>query len=69
MVTDPIMGDGGKLYNGSTRETVENMRRFVGAADVIVPNLTEAQFLTGLSVGQEALTAEGRPEPLRPETR
>lgn len=58
VVTDPIMGDGGKLYNGSTRETVDNMRRFVGAADVIVPNLTEAQFLTGLCVGQEALTAE-----------
>ena len=48
VVTDPIMGDGGKLYNGSTPQTVDNMRRFVGAADVIVPNLTEAEFLTGL---------------------
>lgn len=58
VVTDPIMGDGGKLYNGSTRETVENMRRFIGAADVIVPNLTEAEFLTGLYEGEEALTKE-----------
>mgnify|MGYP001065063849 CR=1 FL=1 len=58
VVTDPIMGDGGKLYNGSTRETVENMRRFVGAADVIVPNLTEAEFLTGLFEGEESLTNE-----------
>ena len=58
VVTDPIMGDGGKLYNGSTRETVENMRRFVGAADVIVPNLTEGQFLTGLYCGEELLTQE-----------
>lgn len=56
VVTDPIMGDGGKLYNGSTRETVENMRRFVGAADVIVPNLTEGQFLTGQYLGRETLT-------------
>ena len=56
VVTDPIMGDGGKLYNGSTRQTVENMRRFLGAADVIVPNLTEAEFLTGLFEGEEALT-------------
>lgn len=58
VVTDPIMGDGGKLYNGSTQETVDNMRRFLGAADVIVPNLTEAEFLTGLHQGEEALTGE-----------
>ena len=56
VVTDPIMGDGGKLYNGSTRETVDNMRRFIGASDVIVPNLTEAEFLTGLYEGAESLT-------------
>lgn len=58
VVTDPIMGDGGKLYNGSTQETVENMRRFIGAADVIVPNLTEGEFLTGLHLGRETLTRE-----------
>ena len=56
VVIDPIMGDGGKLYNGSTPQTVDNMRRFVGAADVIVPNLTEAEFLTGLYEGEELLT-------------
>lgn len=58
VVTDPIMGDGGKLYNGSTQETVDNMRRFIGASDVIVPNLTEGEFLTGLYEGEELLTAE-----------
>ena len=58
VVTDPIMGDGGMLYTGSTQETVENMRRFVGAADVIVPNLTEAEFLTGQYVGKESLSGE-----------
>ena len=56
VVTDPIMGDGGKLYNGSTQETVDNMRRFIGVSDVIVPNLTEAEFLTGLCLGRETLT-------------
>ena len=61
VVTDPIMGDGGKLYNGSTPQTVDNMRRLVGVADVIVPNLTEAEFLTGLHEGEETLTgAEAR---------
>ena len=61
VVTDPIMGDGGKLYNGATQETVANMRRFIGVSDVIVPNLTEAEFLTGLYLGRERLTrAESR---------
>jgi pyridoxine kinase len=58
VMTDPIMGDEGKLYNGVTEETVEDMRRLIGVADVIVPNLTEAEFLTGLYLGREALTGE-----------
>ncbi len=57
VMTDPIMGDDGSLYNGVGEDTVENMRRLIGVADVIVPNLTEAQFLTGLYCGQESLTA------------
>ncbi len=58
VMTDPIMADDGKLYNGVTEKTVENMRRLIGVADVIVPNLTEAAFLTGKYVGQESLTRE-----------
>jgi len=58
VMTDPIMGDDGSLYNGVTEETVENMRRLIGVADVIVPNITEAQFLTGLYVGRESLSQE-----------
>lgn len=58
VMTDPIMGDDGKLYNGVTEESVDNMRRLIGVADVIVPNLTEAEFLTGLYEGQEALSAQ-----------
>ena len=55
VMTDPIMADDGKLYNGVTEETVENMRHLIGVADVIVPNFTEAQFLTGLYVGRKSL--------------
>ena len=58
VMTDPIMGDDGKLYNGVTEETVENMRQLIGVADAIVPNLTEAQFLTGMYRGEEMLTRE-----------
>lgn len=57
VMTDPIMGDDGVLYNGVGEDTVENMRRLIGVADVIVPNLTEAEFLTGLYCGQSSLTA------------
>ena len=57
VMTDPIMADDGKLYNGVTEETVENMRRLIGVADVIVPNLTEAEFLTGKCLGRESLAA------------
>ena len=52
VMTDPIMGDDGKLYNGVDGQTVENMRRLIGVADVIVPNLTEAQFLTGQALDE-----------------
>lgn len=33
------------------------MRRLIGVADVIVPNLTEAEFLTGKYLGRESLAA------------
>ncbi|MGI5962642.1 MAG: pyridoxamine kinase [Lawsonibacter sp.] len=58
VMTDPIMGDDGKLYNGVSEETVENMRRLLGVADVIVPNLTEAEFLTERCKGQKMLNRE-----------
>ncbi len=58
VMTDPIMGDDGALYNGVTEETVGNMRRLLGVADVIVPNVTEATFLAGMYQGREALTRD-----------
>lgn len=47
---DPIMGDDGKLYNGVTDASVNYMKRLCSAADVIVPNITEACFLAGHGV-------------------
>jgi pyridoxine kinase len=44
--TDPIMGDNGKLYNGVTAHTVELMRTIIATADCIVPNYTEAAYLS-----------------------
>ena len=44
---DPVMGDGGSLYNGMTDEQVRLMRQMVGVAHLTIPNYTEACLLTG----------------------
>ena len=54
--TDPIMGDEGKLYNGITEETIDLMRKLISVADYIVPNYTEAAYLTGLPYKEEGVT-------------
>lgn len=43
---DPVMADNGKLYTGFTQEFADAMAKLCGKADVIVPNLTEACFMT-----------------------
>lgn len=44
-VVDPVMGDGGKLYDGFTQEYVTQMRALCAQADYILPNETEACYL------------------------
>lgn len=58
IITDPIMGDDGKLYNGITEETVFLMRKLISVADCIVPNYTEAAYLSGLEYKDEGTTEE-----------
>ncbi len=45
-VVDPAMADNGKLYPLFDMPFVEAMKGLCGVADVVVPNLTEACFLT-----------------------
>lgn len=47
LIVDPAMADNGRLYPALGNDIVEGMRRLVSAADVILPNLTEAAFLLG----------------------
>ena len=47
VVVDPIMADDGHLYNGIDDSRVLAMRNMCRAADVIVPNVTEACLLAG----------------------
>ena len=58
VMVDPIMADGGKLYNGIGSERVEAMRKLVSCSDVMVPNMTEAGFLTGICPGREQASRE-----------
>jgi pyridoxine kinase len=53
---DPIMGDGGHLYNGMGPENVELMREMVAVADLIFPNYTEACYLTDTPFKEEGMT-------------
>lgn len=46
---DPVMGDNGKLYAALNDDYPEHMRKFIAAADIITPNITEACLLTGRS--------------------
>lgn len=47
VIVDPVMGDNGSLYGGFNDEYVKSVKKLVKRADVIVPNITEACFLTG----------------------
>ena len=44
---DPAMADNGKLYPGFDDAFVAEMRKLVYSADIILPNITEAAFITG----------------------
>ena len=47
-VIDPAMGDHGKLYSRMTEAHVEAMKEVCRRGDYLLPNLTEAAFLTGM---------------------
>lgn len=44
---DPVMGDNGKLYPAFDMEYARLNAEFCSKADIIVPNITEACFMTG----------------------
>jgi len=46
VIIDPVFGDNGKLYPAFDLNYVSEMRKLLKRADVILPNVTEACFLT-----------------------
>lgn len=53
VVLDPVMGDHGTLYSGKTKQHVQSLRQLCCHADFLLPNLTEAALLTGLSYREQ----------------
>lgn len=47
---DPAMADNGKLYTGFAEDFPSKMARLCDGADYLLPNLTEAAFLTGSEI-------------------
>jgi len=53
VVVDPAMADNGKLYPAFDMDFVAEMRKLCGCADYLLPNITEACFLTGMEYRTE----------------
>ena len=52
-IVDPAMADNGKLYPAFDMDYVKAMRTLCAKADYVLPNLTEACFLTGVEYKEE----------------
>ncbi len=57
ILLDPIMADGGRLYNGLTMQHVQRLRKLASVADLVLPNYTEATLLTGEDYRREGVCA------------
>ncbi len=57
-IIDPVMGDHGKRYATITDALAEGIKSLLPAADVLVPNLTEAAILTGSAYKGQNLSRE-----------
>ena len=52
-IVDPAMADNGKLYPAFDGAYVEAMKELAFSADIILPNITEACFLTGMDYREQ----------------
>lgn len=50
---DPVMADNGKLYPAFDMNYAKENAKLCGEADIIVPNITEASFMTGIEYKEE----------------
>ena len=53
IIVDPVMADNGKLYPAFNMDYVKKNAELCQDADIIVPNITEAAFMTGMEYKEE----------------
>lgn len=53
VLVDPAMADHGHLYAGLNQDYVQAQKSLLKTADVLTPNVTEAQLLTGIQITNE----------------
>ena len=53
VIIDPAMADHGKLYPAFDMDYAKAMNKLVAKADYILPNITEAAFLTGIEYRED----------------
>lgn len=53
IIIDPVFADFGKIYPGFDMDYVMHLKGLLKYADVILPNVTEASFLTGIKYEEE----------------
>ena len=53
IIVDPVMADNGKLYPAFDMYYVKKNTELCSGADIIVPNITEASFMTGMEYREE----------------
>lgn len=56
VMVDPIMAEDGELYPGMYPNVIECNRRLASRADLLLPNLTEAEMLTDMYMKRSSLT-------------
>ena len=53
IIVDPVMADNGKLYPAFDMDYVRENEGLCAEADIVVPNITEAAFMTGMEYREE----------------
>ncbi len=48
VIVDPAMADNGKLYPAFDEDFAHKMGELCGLADIVLPNVTEASYMTGM---------------------
>lgn len=57
-IVDPVMGDNGEFYSGIDESFVDEMRFLCSMADIITPNVTEAQMIAGVECTEAPYSTE-----------